>query len=192
MNSTLDSTTIKRLVDTYIKDALENLDYYINIQKSVSLEAAQAGLENNEVLQVDYKKALLTRSYKPVDHIVDDLLEGQSVDIPSRNKLSRAVLNAAIDLHDVQHDVLKGDPVPPKLNAEQSKTLVTNQESDLDPGPALSAIIESYHSDRQSGRVHSVHPMGSGFRCLGSKGSVHKALLVKGLHKYNIAIKHYF
>ncbi len=46
---------------------------------------------------------------------MDDLLKEQEVDTPSRNKLSRAVLRAAVNLHDVQISAMEGEPVPVTL-----------------------------------------------------------------------------
>ena len=56
MNKTLDDTTIKHLVDTYIQSTLESLDHYINSQQAVSRYTAQGQLETLMMIQTEHEK----------------------------------------------------------------------------------------------------------------------------------------
>lgn len=149
MSHSLDDTTIKQLIDKYISRTLKTIDRYINTREAVSMEAAQAGIEVIQLQQTEHEEALFKRSYKGVDRIVDDLLKGQEVDTPSRNKLSRAVLRAAVDLHDVQISAMEGEPVPTTLDDKEvhsvdTPAIIAPVNPLPIPGPLLSEFIETY------------------------------------------------
>ncbi len=58
MPYSLDDTTIKQLVDKYIKQTLETIDHYINTGEAVSRDVAQAGIEAIQLQQTEHEEAL--------------------------------------------------------------------------------------------------------------------------------------
>ena len=146
MKKSLDDATIKRLVDTYVKDTLESLDHYINMQDPVSRHMAQGQLETLELQQSEMDEALFRRDYSDVRHIVDILLDGQEVDKLSHNKLSRTVLRKAIELNEVRIKAQQGEPVPDSLDDDEkaAHAVPTSMPEPVDLGPLLSEFIDRF------------------------------------------------
>lgn len=143
MEKSLDDATVKRLVDTYIKDTLDTLKDYVNGLEAVSRHMAEGQVEAIWMLQLEKEKALFRRDYSEFKPIVDRLLNGREVDKQSHNKLSRAVLQAAIKLDQIQIDAQQGEPIPDNLEDDQGVHTVGIPEP-VDQGPLLSEFIDRF------------------------------------------------
>ena len=106
---------------------------------------ARGQLEALEGLQGEKEEALFKRDYTILKHVVEDLLGDRKVDQTSHNKLSRAVLQASIDLDQKQIDAYQGEPVPESLDDEKDTiTARTPEPEPMDLGPLLSEFIERF------------------------------------------------
>ncbi len=146
MDKSLDDATVKRLVDIYIKDTLESLKHHANALEAVSMDMAKGQMETLVELQSEKEESLFRRDYSLIKHVVEDLLGDRQVDQASHNKLSRAVLRAAIDLDQKQMDAYNGEPVPDSLvdEAKGTPTVRTPEPEPVDLGPLLIEFMEKY------------------------------------------------
>jgi len=158
MEKSLDDAAVKRLIDTYIKDTLESLKHYVNTLETVSRDMAEGQLEALMLLQSEREVALFRRDYSELKHVVDRLLDGREVDKVSHNKLSRAVLQAAIKLDQIQIDAQQGEPIPDSLEDDQG-THTENPPEPVDLGPLLSEFIDKFPTTKPkwSKAAHSAY-----------------------------------
>jgi integrase len=147
MEKSLDDAAVKRLVDTYIKDTLDSLKHYVNGLEAVSRDMAQGQLEAIIMMQSEQEEALFRRDYSGIKHVVDLLLDGREVDKMSHNKLSRAVLQTAIKLGQIQIDAYQGEIIPDSLEDHKDVTTESIPEPEpVDLGPILSEFITEHHA----------------------------------------------
>lgn len=145
----LSKAEIRKLVQNYIREVLEDYEVYLAREEPVSVERAMDHLEALSFLQSDFKEALFRRDYRSAEHVADILLEEKNIELSkdsdSYKMLCREMLKAQIDGLDLQAKLERGEPLDGAGNGvEHNYIQLQEEQPEEEPSELLSFVIEKF------------------------------------------------